>query len=452
MATFVAIPEKTQTATAMKRVLNYVMQDKKTMFYDRDNDCSYKLVSGQNCVPEAAFNEFMATKHRFNKAKGVFFKQYVQSFKPDCGATPQQIHQIGLETAKAFKGFEVVVATHIDRDHWHNHFVVNSVNSETGLKIQINEKGLEELRNRSDEICQQFGLEILKPYKKPKQRAMNQREYRTAVRGDSKKLRLMNAIDIAVVHSRSKENFIENMERLGYGVKWIDGYKYITYTTPEGQRFRDNRLFDEKYLKKNMEDLYGFRYAEAEESVTADKRRNERYTDRTVQTDFDNAQGGTVQRIGESCNDGWRANCEKHGFDFQAAYSGINFEDDVVFNEAEIRRDEEQYNRWTTIDRNKVAESSQGADEEFGAEVANGEDEFGGANPGKGLFTNETPPEMDADWSNIANGVLDLAADIQMIFDTNDRKYERKKYIHERKNTRKNGKKQSHDGGFNMSM
>ena len=66
--------------------------------------------------------------------------------------------------AKAFEGFEVVVATHIDRDHWHNHFVVNSVNSETGLKIQINEKGLEELRNRSDEICQQFGLEVLTPY------------------------------------------------------------------------------------------------------------------------------------------------------------------------------------------------------------------------------------------------------------------------------------------------
>lgn len=60
------------------------------------------------------------------------------------------------------------MATHIDRDHWHNHFDVNSVNSETGLKIQINEKGLEELRNRSDEICQQFGLEVLTPYQKPK--------------------------------------------------------------------------------------------------------------------------------------------------------------------------------------------------------------------------------------------------------------------------------------------
>lgn len=249
MATFVDIPEKTQTATAMKRVLDYIMQEKKILSHDKTTDTVYKLVSGQNCVPEVAYNEFMATKHRYNKAKGVFFKQYVQSFKPDCGATPQQIHQIGLETAKAFDGFEVVVATHIDRDHWHNHFVVNSVNCETGLKIQINEKGLEELRQRSDKICQQFGLEILEPYKKPNQRSMNQKEYRTALRGNSKKLRLMNAIDTAVVHSRSKEEFIEFMKRLGYGVKWIDSYKYITYTTPDGQRLRDNRLFDNKYLK-----------------------------------------------------------------------------------------------------------------------------------------------------------------------------------------------------------
>ena len=177
MATFTAISEKTQSATAMRRVLDYVMQNKKTVID------GIKLVSGQNCVPESSYQEFMATKHRYGKATGVFFKQYVQSFQPDCGATLEQIHQIGLETAKSFEGFEVVVATHIDRDHWHNHFVVNSVNCETGLKIQINEKGLEQLRQRSDEICQQFGLEILQPYQKPKQRSMNQREYRAALHG-----------------------------------------------------------------------------------------------------------------------------------------------------------------------------------------------------------------------------------------------------------------------------
>ena len=73
MAIFTAIPEKTQTAAAMKRVLNYVMQDKKTVID------GIKLVRGQHCVPESAYQEFMATKHQYGKAKGVFFKQYDES-------------------------------------------------------------------------------------------------------------------------------------------------------------------------------------------------------------------------------------------------------------------------------------------------------------------------------------------------------------------------------------
>lgn len=201
-----------------------------------------------------------------------------------------------------------------------------------------------------------------------------------------------------------------------------------------------------------MEDLYGLKYAETEESVTADKRRNEECTDRTVQTDFDNAQRGTVQCTGESCDDGWRANCEKHGFSFQTANSEDSDEYDVSFDKTAIREDEQRYSMRSAINRSQIGESSQGADEEFGAEIADGTDEFGGTNQGEGFITDEATLEMDADWSNIANGVLNLAADIQMIFDTNDRKDERKKYINERKNTRKNSKKQSQDGGFNMSM
>lgn len=80
----------------------------------------------------------------------------------------------------------------------------------------------------------------------------------------------------------------------------------------------------------------------------------------------------------------------------------------------------------SAINRSQIGESSQRADEELGTEVADGTDEFGETNPGEGFITDETAPEMDADWSDIANGVLNLAADIEMIFDTN--------------------------GGFNMSM
>lgn len=246
MATFTAISNKTQNRTAMRKVLNYVMQDYKTIYND------VKLVSGQNCIPNSAYSEFIATKNQYNKANGVFFKQYVQSFKPNT-ATPEIIHHIGIETAKYFDGFEVVVATHIDRDHWHNHFVVNSVNYETGLKIQINEKDLEELRNYSDKICQKFGIEILKPYTKPKQKAMNTREYRAAMKGESWKFALMAMIDRAMKHCRTKDEFRKYMKRYGYDVKWQDNYKYITYTCPNNMKCRDIRLHEEKYRKENME-------------------------------------------------------------------------------------------------------------------------------------------------------------------------------------------------------
>ena len=116
----------------------------------------------------------------------------MQSFKPGDNVSPKEIHQIGLELAEYFKGFEVVVATHIDEDHWHNHLVVNSVNAETGLKIQFNEKSLGELRQRSDEICRGHGLETLKTYQKDSPVAgMDTREYRAAEKGDSWKFKLI---------------------------------------------------------------------------------------------------------------------------------------------------------------------------------------------------------------------------------------------------------------------
>ena len=76
MATFTAIPEKTQTAMAMKRVLDYVMQDKKTVID------GIKLVSGLHCVPESAYQEFMATKHQYGKAKGVFSNSMCNPLNP----------------------------------------------------------------------------------------------------------------------------------------------------------------------------------------------------------------------------------------------------------------------------------------------------------------------------------------------------------------------------------
>lgn len=450
MATFTAIPEKTQTATAMKRVLDYVMQDKKTLYKGT------KLVSGQNCVPESAYQEFMATKHQYGKAKGVFFKQYVQSFKPDCGATPEQIHQIGLKTAKSFDGFEVVVATHIDRDHWHNHFVVNSANCETGLKIQINEKGLEELRHKSDEICQQFGLEILKPYQKPKQKSLNQREYRAALRGDSKKLKLTNAIDYAVAKSRNKKQFIEQMHKLGYGIKWIDRYKYITYTTPDGQQFRDNRLPDDKYLKTNMEELFAYEYGavKTNQSNTNDNRADGRCFDRTATVSVSGLNAGTVQQCSGVLYDDWERHCAKHGFDIRIADAGILGRNDENDGEGQsvssTKNNGREYEINPIFSRGRVIES----DESFeGDDVYRaGEDER--RVESSGLNAVETQAEMDSDWCDIAVNAAYLTANIAMIGGGGNYEKHNPKYIRERKNRQKKKQTQDsqNDGGMQMNM
>ena len=287
----------------MKRVLDYVMQDFKTVHGDK------KLVSGQNCIPECAYSEFMATKNQYRKANGVFFKQYVQSFKPNT-ATPEIIHQIGIETAKFFEGFEVVIATHIDKDHWHNHFVVNSVNCETGLKIQINEKGLEDLRNYSDEICLKYGLETLKPYTKPKQKSVSQREYRAAMKGESWKFALMAVIDRAMKHCRTIDEFRKYLKRYGYDVKWNENYKYITYTCPNKMKCRDIRLHQEKYRKEKMELEFRLREAETEkrheyqqaaasDEYNGDRPRAMADTDRTEQESSSSVRGYSSDKYGK---------------------------------------------------------------------------------------------------------------------------------------------------------
>lgn len=451
MATFTAIPEKTQNATAMKRVLNYVMQDKKTVFG------GIKLVSGQNCVPESAYQEFMATKHQYGKASGVFFKQYVQSFKPDCGATPEQIHQIALETAKAFNGFQVVVATHIDRDHWHNHFVVNSVNCETGYKIQIDEKGLEELRHKSDEICQQFGLEILKPYQKPKQRYLNQREYRAALRGNSKKLQLTNAIDYAVAKSHTKNQFIEQMQKLGYGVKWIDRYKYITYTTPDGQRFRDNRLLDEKYLKTNMEELFAYEYGtiKTNQSNTNDNRADGRCFDRTATVSVPGLNAGTVQQYNGVFYDNWKRHCAKHGFNIRIAdaggLEGNSDERSTVSDVQDRGHRKERSENDDIFSREQFIK----ADGNFERTASQGNKPYNIGTENQQQDTFEAQTEMDSDWGDIvAVNTAYLAVDLAMIGGGGNDEKHNPKYIRERKNRQKKKQQgeQSQDNGIEMSM
>ena len=82
---------------------------------------------------------------------------------------------------------------------------------------------------------------------------MSAREYRSAVKGESKKLKLMNVINDCMRRAESREQFIAQMESRGYKVRWEPNRKNITYTMPDGWQCRDQKLFGEKYLKEMME-------------------------------------------------------------------------------------------------------------------------------------------------------------------------------------------------------
>ena len=246
------------TASGIGVVINYATRGEKT----KDKTEVVNHVSGINCNPLFAKDEFLATKALYKKSDGVMFYHYVQSFAEDDNLTPEEAHQIGLEFAeKAWPGFEVVVATHTDTHCIHNHFVINSVNADTGYKYRTNKKHLEELRKISDGICLEHGLSIIEPSEDKKTSGLGNREYQSAKKGESWKFRLRSTIRAAMEKCGTKEAFINYMKAAGYEVRWNDQYKNIKYTCTKEKKHKngkypevnDDKLSDEKYLKENME-------------------------------------------------------------------------------------------------------------------------------------------------------------------------------------------------------
>ena len=243
---FVNYKRGTQSRAAMRGVMLYVMQEKKTAWEGG------LLVSGINCQPQSVYDDFLNTKLLYHKDGGVMFYHMVQSFPKGAAVDPRQAHEAARRLAEYFDGCEVLVCTHVDREHIHSHCVINSVNFETGKKLHMAKEQLQELMRRNDAICQEMGLPV---FDAPTQQArgMGGAEYHTALKGQSWKLRLMNTIDACMKYAADKDAFVSLMESEGYTVRWESSRKYITYTTPDGMRCRDNKLHEEKYCKEAME-------------------------------------------------------------------------------------------------------------------------------------------------------------------------------------------------------
>ena len=249
---FVNYKRGAQSRAAMRGVMLYVMQEKKTAWEGAP------LVSGINCQPQSVYDDFLNTKLLYHKDGGTMFYHMVQSFPKGAAVDPRQAHEAARRLAEYFDGCEVLICTHVDREHIHSHCVINSVNFETGKKLHMAKEQIQELMRRNDAICQEMGLPV---FDAPTQQArgMSGAEYHTALRGQSWKLRLMNTIDACMKYAADKDAFVSLMASEGYAVRWESTRKYITYTTPDSMKCRDNKLHEEKYCKEVMEHEFRIR-------------------------------------------------------------------------------------------------------------------------------------------------------------------------------------------------
>ena len=237
----------------MKSVMRYVSQTSKTLWDGQ------QLVSGIGCQPETAFDEFLSTKLLHHKDGGVMFYHMVQSFPKSADIDPRMAHEAARRLAGYFEGCEVLVCTHVDREHIHSHCIINSVNFETGRKVHMADEQIQELRVRNDQICEELGLPKFQRDEQRQSRGMSNAEYYTASKGESWKFELMRVIDECMRCAGNREEFLALLRSEGYDAAWTGSRKNITYTTPDGRKCRDNKLHIEKYLKGNMEAEFGYR-------------------------------------------------------------------------------------------------------------------------------------------------------------------------------------------------
>ena len=311
MAIIENIPEKNQTPSAQKGVIDYCIQPSKTL----DEGEQFAYISGYNCIPELANESFLATQKIYgHEPDGVRFYHFVQSFKIGEAISPQEANDIGMELVRGFdkfKNHEAIVATHNDKDHLHNHIVVCAYNIENGLKLHYNKYFLGDLRQKSDEICQAHGLNVLQKYNpNVKSQRLGPKEYRAALNGNSWKMALRVAIDYCMARVGNKDEFQREMKKLGYDMVWTPERKYITYicqtADSKERKVRDIKLNDEKYLKENMEhefriraELYGQAQGEEYTLGTAKIRRGRDNSDGSDQRGgMDAANGNGTQNGG----------------------------------------------------------------------------------------------------------------------------------------------------------
>lgn len=228
---------------AVRDVLRYATNSSKTekQFY----------VSGINCKAENAVKEMQMVKQIYGKENGILAFHGEQSFK-EGEVTPELAHEIGVRLAEEMWGdrFQVVVTTHLNTNHIHNHFVLNSVSFKDGKKYYSNRTNTALLRKTSDEICEEYGLSVLK--EKSCKAGINFENYYKKDTRESEYVQFVKEdLDYAISHALSLRQFESILSSMGYKYYYRAG-KLSIRKEPHKRNIRVERRFGEEYSLDNI--------------------------------------------------------------------------------------------------------------------------------------------------------------------------------------------------------
>lgn len=249
--TVINMPNKSKGTLHSKQglssALKYIIDPQKTN--------NGELVSGQNInVPSNAYDEMLLTREMAilagnqPKENERFGFHFVQSFSPEDNLTPEQVHEIGLKTMKAYLGesAEFVIATHTDKEHLHNHIILNATNPKTLKKFQQSKSQLEELKEISDVISKEYGCKIIDRNLKN-----SHKKYQVYLAKNSYRKEIKSKIKFLLSHASNWNDFKNKATTLGLIVD--DKGKYTTYQlsgTSQERKVRDRSLKNQAFMKE----------------------------------------------------------------------------------------------------------------------------------------------------------------------------------------------------------
>lgn len=233
-----AVIKAVHSGASLKRIINYVTQEKKTEEH---------LLAGINCDPQNAYDDMMLVKEIYGKKNGRQYKHFIYSFPPGEAISPEQVLENAQHLAEetpALKGCQMLIAVHKDREHLHAHIIVNSVNAETGYKLQWAKSDLSDLKERCNILSKAQGLSIpqkgqsITAWTMPKQQALAKA---MAGQYQSYYLAMANAISDCQSQAVDQADFVDKMAKRGIQVNWTTR-KHITFVDAEGHKVRDSNF------------------------------------------------------------------------------------------------------------------------------------------------------------------------------------------------------------------